>query len=358
MILAASLVFLTPLAALVALVAAVPLAALALVGRRESAVRKALRLPAPPPARVLRKALLLAAVVALLGLACAQPALRATTTTHVRTDAQAMFVIDTSRSMLASKGPHGETRLAQAQAAAIAIRNDLSEIPSGVASFTDRVLPALLPNPDPGVFANTVKQAIAIEEPPPDDENVIATDLGALGVLATGNYFAPSARKRVAIILTDGESRPFPAHQVADLLANDRIKLLLVHVSAPGESVYDDGVLENGYHEDYSGSTTSLQLLGQATGAKVVGVNDVGSAASAAEAALGTGPTVAVGHSERTRTLAPFVALLALIPLLLLAREGSWRRLGTATKVVARSVPVASVSSRLRSLRPSDAARG
>src|SRR5271154_4349664 len=110
-----SLGFLTPVAGLVALAAVVPPVALGLAGRRVSAAREALRLPAPPPTRVLSKALMLAAVVALLGLAAAQPALRTTTTTHVRTDAQVMFVIDTSRSMLASKGPNGTKRLAKAQ---------------------------------------------------------------------------------------------------------------------------------------------------------------------------------------------------------------------------------------------------
>ena len=45
---------------------------------------------------------------ALLGVAAAQPALRSTASAHVRTDAQAFFVVDVTRSMLASGAPGGD----------------------------------------------------------------------------------------------------------------------------------------------------------------------------------------------------------------------------------------------------------
>jgi hypothetical protein len=333
-----SLVFLTPVALVVAVTAVIPIAALVLGVRRAASARSVLGLPAPPPVRLLPKALLLASIPALLAVAAAQPAVRSQTSQRVRTDAQAMVVLDTSRSMLASKGPHGVQRITRAKNDAIAIRSALSQIPTGVATFTDRVLPSLLPDPDPAVFANTVKQAIAIEEPPPEDVNVTATDLGNLVQLQSGNFFPPSARKRVVIVLTDGESRPFDANAVARALGHAGIELVLVHVSAPGEQIYDAGTPEPGYHEDPT-SGTILATLAQATGGTVVPEHDVGGAVRAAEKALGSGPTVVTGRTEHTRTIAPYVALLALIPLVLLAREGAWRRLAPAVAVLARSAP-------------------
>ena len=100
---AASLTFLTPGGALLALTAAVPLAALALASRRERHARTVLGLSAPAGAPRWRRAAAVLATVALLGLAASQPALRSSSSVHVRTDAQALFVIDVSRSMLASR---------------------------------------------------------------------------------------------------------------------------------------------------------------------------------------------------------------------------------------------------------------
>jgi hypothetical protein len=54
-----------------------------------------------------------------------------------------------------------------------------------------------------------------------------------------------------------------------------------------------------------------------ATGGRSFGEGAVAGAAGAIQAAVGSGPTIVQGRTERTRTLAPYVALLALLPLLL-----------------------------------------
>ena len=48
---------------------------------------------------------------ALLGVAASQPVLRTTHSIPVRSDAEVLFVIDGSRSMLASSAPGARTRL-------------------------------------------------------------------------------------------------------------------------------------------------------------------------------------------------------------------------------------------------------
>jgi hypothetical protein len=320
--LAASLVLLTPWGALLAIAAVVPLAALSLAARRERRGCAALELPAPPPERRLPRALAVAAVPLVLAAAAMQPALRTTTKAHVRTDAQAFFVLDTSRSMQASRTAAGPTRLDRARTEAIAIRDAIPQVPAGVANMTDRVLPNLFPTPDESVFQDTLLHAVGIEQPPPSTVDVVATDLDALGALGTQNFFPPTARKRLVVVLTDGESRPVDTRRLARSLgAGPGVDVILVHVWKQGETVHDGGRPEPGYREDASSGRT-LAAIASATGGRVFGEGSAAAAAQAARSALGSGPTVVVGTAVRTRTLAPYVALAALVPLLPLVWPG------------------------------------
>jgi hypothetical protein len=325
-----SLVLLTPLGALVAVTAVIPLAALAAAGSREARGRRALGLPAPPASRRLARPAAVAAVVVLLGLAAAQPALQSATHLSVRTDAEALFVLDNSRSMLASSGPNAPTRLARAKAAADAIRNGIADVPSGVATLSDRVLPNLFANADPAVFRQTVAQAVGIEQPPPASSGVVATSFAALGAAATENYFSPSARHRLLVVLTDGESLPFDQQELARRLrAGPGVHLVIVDVTRPGEAVYSRGRPEPGYHPDPTARLT-LSSLAAATDGTVVNEGSTGRAVAAARTALGTGSVVAAARTTRTRALAPLVilaAFLLLLPILLPGLARSCRAL-------------------------------
>jgi hypothetical protein len=313
-----SLVFLTPWGALVTLTVVLPLAALVLAVHRERHARRALRLDDPPDGSRLANALAISAALALLGIAAAQPALRSKTGLRVRKDAEAIYVIDTSRSMLAAARPHAPTRIARARAAAIRLRRELADVPAGVATLTDRVLPDLLPDANVGVFERTVGESVRVDSPPPQTNGTTATSLGALGALGTQDFFSPAARHRLVVVFTDGESRPYDVQATARALRRaPEVKTLFVQVSSPGEAVFaTGGKPEQGYHED-PGSRTALTALAQASGGSVV---DEGSTAAAgrARAALGAGPTGEQGLTERTRPLAPWVALASLVPILLL----------------------------------------
>jgi hypothetical protein len=334
---ASSLVFLTPLGAIAMLALVLPLAALGLVARRESRARRALGLPAPPPTRRLGRTLALVAVPVVLGLAAMQPALRTTRNAHVRTDAQAYFVVDVSRSMLASAGPGRLTRLERARRLAIAVRNAIPEVPSGIATITDRALPDLFPTSDLGVFDLTMMRAVAIEQPPPILDAVVASKTDAVSSLETQNFFSPSAKRRVVVLLTDGESRGYDPGPVAHALASSPgAKLVVVHVWSADESVYDGRHRETAYHVDPS-STAKLDALAAAAGTHVLGDKSAGAVEKAVQSAIGAGPVRVEGRTVRTRTLAPYVALLALVPLLLVLPRLSLRGLVTALRLVAAS---------------------
>src|SRR5580692_5493232 len=136
----ASFVFLTPDGAYSALALLAPLAVLVLAAVRVARARRILGL-APPARR--GGALTLVTVVGAVGLlaaAAAQPTIVDRSTQQVRTDAEALFVLDISGSMQAASGPDGRTRLDRARDAAERLRAGIPEVPSGIATLTDQLL--------------------------------------------------------------------------------------------------------------------------------------------------------------------------------------------------------------------------
>ena len=118
-------------------------------------------------ARELRSSSPIAAVPLLLGIAAGQPVLGTERSVPERTDAEAFFVMDTSRSMLASEGRDGATRFDRSVEVASAIRDRIPQVRSGIVSMTDRLLPHVLPTTDRRVFETTLRRSIGVELPPP-----------------------------------------------------------------------------------------------------------------------------------------------------------------------------------------------
>jgi hypothetical protein len=311
--------FLSPLGALLALAVLVPLAAAALAAGRSARARALIGL-APPPLG--RDAVLpaLVAVPLLLALAATQPALRTHRTQLQRTDAEAFFVFDVSRSMLAARGPRAATRLERARAAALRLRAAIPAVPAGVASLTDRALPHLFPTIDAAAFATTIRDAIGIERPPPQELEPNATSFAPLADLGTQGYFQPATKVRIVVLLTDGESRPFDPATVASGLRG--VKLVIVRIWGAAERVRGPGGrIEEAYRPDPR-SAEIVAGLASATGGRAFDASQLGAAEAALRADAGTGPTKRRGVEVRTSSLAPYVALLALAPLSFLL----WRR--------------------------------
>jgi von Willebrand factor type A domain len=318
-----SLDFVSPLGALLALAALLPLAALLAVRSRAQRVRRAIRLPEPRRRARVLPLVALAAAAALLGLAAAQPVLQRDADRVVRTDAEAWVVIDTTRSMLARSDPGSRMRLDRARAAAQAVRDTIPNVPIGIASLTDRVLPYLYPSVDEAVFHATLQKSVGIENPPPQSGfSTVATRLDAIGAMPQLNFFAPAARRRVIVVITDGESLPFSAPQVArDLNRPPRVETVFVHVWAEDERVFTRGAPEAAYRPDPT-SRRALDVLAAATRGSVYSDGDAGSAAAKARELLGGGPTVDQGERRARHTLAPYLAAAAFLPFGFLL----WRR--------------------------------
>ncbi len=310
------LAFLTPLAGLFALAALAPLLVWRSRERRLARVRSSLRLDEPTRRSRLPVALALGTVCALLALAATQPVIATTRELPERTDAQVFVVMDTSRSMHASSGPGEPTRFQRSREIAVALRDALPDVPMGIASMTSGVLPHLFPTTDRRVFIATSEDSIDIERPPPSFSATLATALEGLGAIPSKNYFPPAAKKRVVVVLSDGESQPLedPAQfdQAFDRLP--QIETIFVRLWDSEERIYLTGVPEVGYVPDLA-SELQLQEIADLIDAQVISESEVGDLPGMVADAVGTGPTTGREHEGRRRALMPWLTLVAVIPL-------------------------------------------
>jgi len=276
--------------------------------------------------RAVAGAVALGLVFACVGLAAAQPVLRSVSQQLVRTDAQMLVVLDTSRSMLASSGSGEPTRFDRARSSAERIRAALPDVPTGLASFTDRVLPYVFPTSSEETFQRALEHSVGVERPPPSDRQVTATSFFALADVSRQQFFAPKATKRLLVVFTDGESRPFSTADLARILASGPgIATVLVRVGDEGEAIYgENGRLEPGYRPSAE-AAGQVEDLAAALGGRAFTEDDLGGAVDAARGFLGDGPRSRSELGARTTPLAPYAILAALVPLGLLLWQRNFR---------------------------------
>ena len=315
--------FLTPFASVVALAGIAPLAAFLRVELQGRRVRARLRLPEPQQRSRLPLAAAICGVALLLALAAAQPVVEHTTTRHVRGDAEALFVFDTSRSMLAAVGPGGPTRFSRAKAAAARLRASLSDVPVGISSLTDQTLPHLMPSSDRRAFAATLERALGVERPAPSQPFANrATTLGALSAVPRRNFFSPSAARRLLVVFTDGESRPFSDPGIAAAFRRPPgVATIFVRFWSQDERVFSAAnVPEAAYRPDPASKATVARLAALTRG-HAFSEDELGEAAGAARQLLGEGVEVSQRHRRRTVALAPYLTVGIFVPLAFLLRR-------------------------------------
>lgn len=319
-----SLSILTPIGAVLALGLVVPLAAMLRARRKAEDVRETLGVAPSPRSAIAGPIAALGAGAALLGLAAAQPVVEWTRDQRLRTDAEAFVVIDVTRSMLAQRDPEAPMRLDRAKEAATTVRAALPDVKVGLVSLSDRVLPYLFPSSDEEVFAATLERAVGIERPPPRASFLTgATSLNALATLRGLRYFEPKSKKRIAIVLTDGESQPVANTRLGGLFRQKpAIEVVFVQIWNEDERVFARGVPEPQYEPDPAARAVLDRLAASANGS-VYAESEVRATTSKVRKLLGSGPTVVEGEEAGQVALAPYLAALALLPfgLLLLRRD-------------------------------------
>ena len=314
-----SLDFLTPWGALLGIAVLVPVLAFWLVRRRARRLRTELGLVEPSSGGQLVALVAVFVFGALLALAATQPVLERTKPKRVRTDAEALVVLDISRSMLARTGARAPMRIQRAKKAAIVLRSALSEVPVGIASMTDRVLPHLFPSADQRAFERTLRYSLAIERPPPRSGFATsATNLESLASIRTQRYFSPTARKRLLLVLTDGETQPVAGARLRALFRRrPAIEVVFLRFWDADERVFSGGAPEPQYLPDPSSGAVLARIAGSVSGS-VYTEAEVGKASREARRLIGSGPTVVRGEFAGRIALAPFLVAAALLPLALL----------------------------------------
>jgi von Willebrand factor type A domain len=273
--------------------------------------RLGLRPPGPLQRVTATVALCLAA--ALLTLAASRPVVREPQARYTRTDVEAIFALDISRSMLAAASPAGPTRFDRAKAAAKTIRAAIPDVPAGVATFTDRALPNLFPTSDEGVFSATIDRSVGVDRPPPVGSALTVTTFDALAALR--GYFTPGRRHRLLVILSDGESRDFSASLLRATLGRaPGIQTVLVRFGSSNERVFGrEGLPETDYRPASTAET--IRQFVQTTKGPVFDEGRLGQAEAAVKEGVERGPRVRIGMASTPTQLAPVFVLAAFIPL-------------------------------------------
>ena len=317
--------FLTPTAGAVAAVIVICLAVAWTGFRRLAALSDLLGLRRPAASADLGSVVAAVVLAALIGIAAAQPVVSHRGSIRGRTDAEVFTVFDITRSMGARVAPTAPSRLDRARAAALALRAAVPHVPFGVASLTDRLLPHLMPTLRTNSYVSVVNRSLAINQPAGQivwgDSN--GTLFSALGDLGTQGYFDPAARRRVAVVFTDGETQTLDAGQLKERLARGRVQVVFVRIWGQNERVFDlPGRGANPYYLPDPSSGTALAALTAAIGGSVFNVAQPVQLAARVTQLLGRGKVGSHGEELQTRTLAPFVMLLGALPLAFLL----WRR--------------------------------
>jgi von Willebrand factor type A domain len=309
------LTFLTPLDALFALAAAVPLAAMWLAHSRMEHVRRFFSLKSPRRREFAGVVASLAILPALMGVAAAQPVVVRRDLLGQRFDVQAFFVFDTSSSMSARTGPQGPTRLERAKREGAEVVGKLGDIPVGVASMTDRVLPDLMPTSNLALFRRTLDQSVGINRPPPSQWYAgRATTFAALYPIANSNFYSPGVQHRILVVFTDGESAPLRSGGGYGLAATMTVHPLFVHTWAPTERIYVHGRIDPRYAPDPT-SAAALSRFASAAHGRVFGENDLHALEQTIREEAGRSPVVTKVSGYARVALAPWFVLAGIVPL-------------------------------------------
>ena len=306
----AQIVFLTPRAALVAIAFVAPIVMLAIRERSGRRVRSNLGLRRPGLVHLLVRPAGLVCLAALVAVTAAQPAVRNTDETPMRADAELYLAFDVSRSMLATSTPGGVVRMERARALGRYLHAALADLPTGVATLTNRMMPLLFPTGDARSVTAVLDHSLRIMQPRPERLTAArASSLATLGLAADRSYFNPSSRKRVLVVFSDLDSDFFSLAGTLALLRNHSIEPFVVRVADPGERVFDSTGRAYSY---VSESTVTVDALRRANW-HAFEEDEQARLVSEVRSYLGQGPLVESGRIESQRNLAPLLALAALV---------------------------------------------
>ena len=331
----ASISFLAPVALLLCLTALLPIGVLVVLVRRHARAAAAVGLrPAGARGAIATTAVASLACIG-LGLAAAQPVLTETDTLPTRTGSEVVYVVDVSRSMLASARPGSPTRLARAQSIVRRMHDAVDDVPSGISGLTDRLLPYVFPTADPRVFDETLDRSVGIETPPPRGVEVVATSFEPLAGLPTAGFFTPGTRHRTCVLVTDGETRS-AAGVGGPLARRGGCRLVVVRVGDGSERITVPGALdETGPYRPEATAAAAVERLARSADGSAYDESQVDAATDAVRASAEQGPTATVGTARTVTSLAPYLVGAAIALAVLVVAAAALRLSGRRLRPVA-----------------------
>lgn len=306
--------FVTPAAALIALAGVVAVLAVFAGEQRLDRLRSLLGLRRGHTRSSRLVAGAIAAVALLLTLAAAQPVIASGVSKKGRADADVYFVFDVSRSMAAHTSPSAPTRLERARRDGEALRGMLPSIAIGIASLNDRLLPHLFPTVSSTAFASTLQDALGINKPRAAlfyGTGGVGTKLDSVGDLATEGYFGKEAKKRIAVVFTDGETLRQGLDSLPSRLRQAHVQTFFVRYWSQKDRIFlPSGTVETTYSPDFS-SGRVLDGVAQSLGTPVFQGGEPQAVSRALRTALSKGPTGPRQRDLGSYPLAPWLVLLA-----------------------------------------------
>jgi hypothetical protein len=257
-----------------------------------------------------------------VAIGAAQPVLERERIRPVRSDAEAFFVFDTTRSMAAASSADGDTRFQRARRIAKDMRTSLRELRVGVASVTDRVLAHLFPSANFQSFHLTVDKTLGVERPASVQRgNGLGSSLGSFAGVPKQRYFDDKVPHQVLVIFTDTESSPFNPAILRAAYRGSGIETILVRIGSSDERVYENGAPDIRYQPQANAAALG-QSFAEATGGAAFDENEVSEAVRAAREAAGVGGSRAEMRAVEPTPLASYAFAAAFLPLAFLL----WRR--------------------------------
>lgn len=283
-------------------------------------------------------AIALGGAVTLLALAASKPVAWVERAAHVRTDAEAYLVVDTSVSMLARRRIDSEPRITKARSLVGRLALMLpQDVPIGLATMPRAVLPLLAPTIDRTLLVDVAQKQLVVGAVPGRPGwtrttsstgqaiRQVSTTFDSLRSLVDVPFFAADRARRLVILITDGESAPFDATAVERLLTDEGVRVLVVRTGSSSDRIWRAVrgrlVRDRSYVPQLYGLDQLPALENVATalgGTGVLRPDDAGEIARRARALLGDGPRVRSGGARDSIALGPYTALAA-VPLVAFA---------------------------------------
>ena len=228
------------------------------------------------------------------------------------------------------------TRLARARRRArLRSASSLDDVRVGLACADGQDASHLLSSADPDVFASVLARSIGIEAPGPSGLNEPGDRSRRARRDPHARLLPASAQRRLVVVFTDGESRPFDSARlrIGFRPAPGHLQTIVIRFWGDEERVYTRGLPDVAYRPD-SGSAKAVRRLRRRPAARSTVSDDLDAATKRAREVVEGAPATAIDRDLTQTPLAPYLIAVDSRParLLLVRRSRQLPGAGRGTR--------------------------